>query len=70
MSEVNGAVRQCHAVPVTITIWPLPFDELRWTSFTDSNFDTDERQRHQQASFVCSTHMSLNHERTGTSEGA
>ena len=48
ISEVNAAVKQCHAVPITITIWPIPFAELRWTTFTDSSFDTGERQRHQQ----------------------
>ena len=35
ISEVNAAVKQCHAVPITITIWPIPFAELRWTTFTD-----------------------------------
>ena len=45
ISEVNAAVKQCHAVPITITIWPIPFAELRWTTFTDSGFDTGERQR-------------------------
>ena len=39
ISQVNAAVKQCHAVPVTITIWPIPFAELRWTTFTDSGFD-------------------------------
>ena len=48
ISEVNAAVKQCHAVPITITIWPIPFAELRWTTFTDSGFDIGERQRHQQ----------------------
>ena len=24
ISEVNAAVKQCHAVPITITIWPIP----------------------------------------------
>ena len=48
ISQVNAAVKQCHAVPITITIWPIPFAELRWTTFTDSGFDTGERQRHQQ----------------------
>ena len=48
ISDVNAAVKQCHAVPITITIWPVPFAELRWTTFTDSGFDTTERQRHQQ----------------------
>ena len=38
ISEVNAAVKQCHAVPITITFWPLPFAELRWTTFTDSKF--------------------------------
>ena len=32
--EVNAAVKQCHAVPITITIWPIPFAEPRWTTFT------------------------------------
>ena len=64
ISEVNDAVRQCQAVPITITIWPLPFDELRWTTFTDSSFDTGERQRHQQGWLVCSTNKSFNRERT------
>ena len=43
ISEVNAAVKQCHAVPITITIWPIPFAELLWTTFTDSSFDTGER---------------------------
>ena len=34
ISEVNAAVKQCHAVPTTITIWPIPLAELRWTTFT------------------------------------
>ena len=38
ISEVNAAVKQCHAGPITITIWPIPFAELRWTTFTDSGF--------------------------------
>ena len=42
ISEVNAAVKQCHAVPITITIWPIPFAELRWTTFTDSGFDTNK----------------------------
>ena len=29
ISEVNAAVKQCHVFPITITIWPLPFVELR-----------------------------------------
>ena len=53
ISEVNAAVKQCHAVPITITIWPIPFAELRWTTFTDSSFDTGERQRHQQGWLLC-----------------
>ena len=55
ISEVNAAVKQCHAFPITITIWPIPFAELRWTTFTDSSFDTGERQRHQQGWLVCAT---------------
>ena len=35
-----------NAVPRNITIWPLLYVELRWTTFT-SGFDTGERQRHQ-----------------------
>ena len=60
ISEVNAAVKQCHAVPITITIWPIPFAELRWTTFTDSSFDTGERQRHQQGWLVCATNKSFN----------
>ena len=45
ISEVNAAVKQCHAVPITITIWPISFAELRWATFTDSSSDTEERQR-------------------------
>ena len=36
ISEVNAAVKQCHLVLITITIWPIPFAEQRWTIFTDS----------------------------------
>ena len=32
ISEVHAAVKQCHAVPITITIWPISFAELRWTT--------------------------------------
>ena len=64
ISEVNAAVKQCHAVPVTITIWPIPFVELRWTTFTDSSFDTGERQRHQQGWLVCATNKYFNQERS------
>ena len=42
ISEVNAAVKQGHAVPITITIWPILFAELRWTTFTDSGFDTGD----------------------------
>ena len=51
-------------MPITITIWSLPFDELRWTTFTDSGFDTGERQRHQQGWLLCSTNKYFNQERT------
>ena len=64
ISEVNAAVKQCNAFPITITIWPLPFAELRWTTFTDSSFDTGERQRHQQGWLVCATNKYFNQERT------
>ena len=60
--EVNAAVKQCHAVHITITIWPIPFTELRWTTFTDSSFDTGERQRHQQGWLVCATNKYFNQE--------
>ena len=64
ISKVNAAVKQCHAVPITITIWPILFKELRWTTFTDSSFDTGERQRHQQGSLVCATNKYSNQERS------
>ena len=63
ISEVNAAVKQCHAVPITITIWPIPFARLRWATFTDSGFDTGERQRHQQGWLVCATNKYFNQER-------
>ena len=59
ISEVNAAVKQCHAVPITITVWPIPFAELRWTTFTDSSFDTGERQRHPQGWLVCAKHKNV-----------
>ena len=40
ISEVNAAVKHGHAVLITITTWPILFAELRWTTFTDSGFDT------------------------------
>ena len=64
ISEVNAVVKQCHAGPITITIWPIPFAELRWTTFTDSSFDTGERQRHQQGWLVCATNKYFNQERS------
>ena len=64
ISEVNAAVKQCHAAPITITIWPIPFAELRWTTITDSSFDTGERQRHQQGRLVCATNKYFNQERS------
>ena len=70
ISEVNSAVKQCHAVPITITIWPIPFAELRWTTFTDSGFDTMERQRHQQGWLVCANEQVLQPRTVGASECA
>ena len=64
ISEVNAAVKQCHAVPITITIWPILFAELRWTTFIDSGFDTGERQRHQQGWLVSATNKYFNQERS------
>ena len=64
ISEVNAAVKPCHAVPITTTIWPILFVELRWTSFTDSGFDTGERQRHQRGLLVCATNKYFNQERS------
>ena len=49
----EAAVKQCHAVPITITAWPLPVVDLRRTTFTDSSCDAGERQRHQQGWLVC-----------------
>ena len=70
ISEVNAAVKQCHAVPITIKIWPFPFAELRWTTFTDSGFDTGERQRHQQGWLVCATNKYHNQRTVSASECA
>ena len=64
ISEVNAAVKQCHAVPITMAIWPIPFAELRWTTFTDSSFDTGERQGHRQGWLVCATNKYFNQERS------
>ena len=64
ISDVNAAVKQCHAVPITITIWPIPFAELRWTTFTNSGFGTGERQRHQQGWLVCAANKCFCRERT------
>ena len=64
ISEVNAAVKQCHAVLIAITIWPIPFAEPCWTTFTDSTFDTGERQRHQQGWLVCATNKYFNQERS------
>ena len=64
ISEVNAAVKQCHAVPITITIWAIPLAELRWTTFTDSSFDTGERRRHQQGWLECATNKYFNQERS------
>ena len=64
ISEVNAAVKQCHAVPFSITIWPIPFAELRWTTFTDSSFDTGQRQRHQQGWLVCASNKYFKQKRT------
>ena len=66
ISEVNAAVKQCHAVPITITFWPIPFLEVRWTTFTDSGFDTGERQRHQQGWLVYATNKYFNQERSAS----
>ena len=47
--------------PLPSRFWSVPVDELRWTTFTDSSFDTGERQRHQQG--VLQTKI-FNQERT------
>ena len=49
---------------MTIAIWPIPFAELCWTTFTNSSFDTGERQRHQQGWLVCATNKYFNQERS------
>ena len=54
---------------ITITIWPIPFAELRWTTFTDLSFDTGERQRHQQGWLVCATNKYFNQERSAGERG-
>ena len=64
ISDVNAAVTQCHAVAITIKIWPILFAEKRWTTFTDSSFDIGERQRHQQGWLVCTTNKYVNQERS------
>ena len=64
ISEVKAAVKQCHAGPITITIWPIPFAELRWTTFTDPSFDTGERQRHHQGWLVGVCHKQVLQPRT------
>ena len=51
ISEVNAAI--------TIKIWPIPFAELSWTTFTDSSFDIGARQRHQQGWLVCVPQTSI-----------
>ena len=60
----EAAVKQCHAVPITITAWPLPVVDLRRTTFTDSSCDAGERQRHQQGWLVCATNKYFNQDRT------
>ena len=64
ISEVDVTVRKSHTVPITLTILPLPFAELRWRTFTDPGFDTGERQRHQQGWLVCATNKYFSQERT------
>ena len=64
ISEVNAAVKQCHAVPITFTMWPTSFAELRWTTLTDSSFDTGERQRHQPGWLVCASNKYFNQGRS------
>ena len=59
----DPAIGSGAADPVS-TIWPIPFAELRWTTFTDSSFDTGERQRHQQGWLVCATNKYFNQERS------
>ena len=61
ISEVNAAVKQCHAVPITIAIWSILIEERRWTTFTDSSFDTGERQ---QGWLVCASNTLFDQERT------
>ena len=55
ISEIKAAVKQRHAVPIPITIWPLPLAELRWTTLNDSSFGTGEGLRHQQGQLVCAS---------------
>ena len=48
ITDVNAAVAQCQSTPITIRIWHRDPEDLRWTCFTDSGFDTSEKARHQQ----------------------
>ena len=64
ITDVNSAVAQCHATPITIIMWPIIPEDLRWTCFTDSGFDTSEKARHQQGWVVGATNKYLNQGRS------
>ena len=60
ITDVNAAVSQCQSTPITLKIWSIPPDDLRWTTFTDSGFDTSEKARHQQGWVVGATNQWFN----------
>ena len=42
ISEVNAAVKQCHAVPITITIWPIGRHSRTHVSTLESDSGTNK----------------------------
>ena len=60
ISDVNAAVAQCHSTPITIKVLSIKPEDIRWTCFTDSGFDTSEKARHQQGWIVGATNKYLN----------
>ena len=60
ITDVNAAVAQCQSTPITIKIWSIDPEDLRWTTFTDSGFDTSEKARHQQGWIVGATNQWFN----------
>ena len=46
VKKVNAAVDACHKMPITILVWSIPLEKIRWVGFSDSSYDTSEKQRH------------------------